>query len=117
MTFDNFDEAMACARQRRMEDKKHYAIRQRKERLYVTRLADCRHPAWSTLDDFRFECYGVTQHRIQKLEPSDTPLIIGLLASGLSQRVVTHKFDVTRGAIRRLINRVKQQQTVAGINR
>ncbi|WP_426576702.1 hypothetical protein ACP179_20465 [Xenorhabdus stockiae] len=115
MIFTNFEEAQAHARKRRLEVKSHFAIRQRRESLYVTRLADCKRPAWSTLDDFRFECYGVAPHPVKKLEPSDTPLIIGLLASGLSQRVVAHKFDVTRGAIRRLINRVKQQQTVAGI--
>ncbi|WP_340618790.1 hypothetical protein [Xenorhabdus entomophaga] len=116
MIFTDFKEAQAYARKRRLSEGKHFAIRQRKERLYVTRLSDCKRPAWSTLDDIRFERYGIAPHRIKKLEPSDTPLIIGLLASGLSQRAVAYKFDVTRGAIRRLINRVKQHHTVAGSN-
>jgi DNA-directed RNA polymerase specialized sigma24 family protein len=115
MVFTRFDEAQTYARKRRREEGKHFAIRQRKARLYVTRLSDCQRPAWSTLDDLRFERHGTAPHRVKKLELSDTPLIIGLLASGLSQRTVADKFDVTRGAVRRLINRVKQHNTVAGI--
>ncbi|CDH33747.1 hypothetical protein [Xenorhabdus bovienii] len=112
MIFDNFNEAISYARRRRRDERKHFAVRQRSNHLYVTRLTDCQRPTWSTLDDLRFERYGVQPHPVVKLELSDTPLIIGLLASGLSQRSVANKFDVTRGAIRRLVNRVKRQHTV-----
>ncbi|MDE1480664.1 hypothetical protein KKJ01_21365 [Xenorhabdus bovienii] len=112
MIFDNFNEAVSYARRRRRDERKHFAVRQRKDRLYVTRLTDCKRPTWSTLDDLRFERYGVQPHPLVKLELSDTLLIIGLLASGLSQRNVANKFDVTRGAVRRLVNRVKRQHTV-----
>lgn len=112
MIFYNFDEAISYARRRRRDERKHFAVRQRSNHLYVTRLSHCKRPTWSTLDDLRFERYGVKPYPVVKLEPSDTPLIIGLLASGLSQRSVANKFDVTRGAVRRLVNRVKRQHTV-----
>ena len=110
--FTSISSAIEEARRLRAEKKNHFAVRQSGNHLHVTYLKDCMRPLWSTLDDYRFEMHGISRSRVIKLEPSDAPLIIGLLAHGLSQRQVADKFDVTRGAIRKLIKRAKAFGTV-----
>lgn len=105
--FTSIEAAIEEARQRRKKYKRHFAVRQRRARLYVSRIQDCKRPCWTTLDDYRHESYGINPSRIMTLEPTDAPLIIGLLAEGISQRQVASKFDVSRGAIRTLIKRAK----------
>ncbi|MDX7989160.1 hypothetical protein FE392_17900 [Xenorhabdus sp. 12] len=110
MTFDNFSEAIAYARRRRREDKMHYAVNQRhKGRLTVGKYGAYRgkRPAWTTHDDERPEFYGVQHSRIIILHPSDAPLILELLAAGLTQKEVADKFSVSRAGLRKFVRKAK----------
>ncbi|PHM57004.1 hypothetical protein [Xenorhabdus sp. KK7.4] len=110
MIFTNFEEAQAYARKRRLENKEHYAINQRPQgRLTVGKCGKHRgqRPAWTTRDDERPEFYNITHSKIYKLHPTDAPLILGLLAEGLTQKEVAEKFDVSRSGIATFVRKAK----------
>ncbi|MCW2255744.1 hypothetical protein M2263_001835 [Providencia alcalifaciens] len=108
--FTDIDAAIEEARKKRKQDgKRHYAVNQRISYFTVGKCGKNRgkRPAWTTRDDLRPESHGVHNRRVNVLEPSDIPLIVGLLALGLKQGSVAEKFDISRSGVRKAVKAYK----------
>jgi hypothetical protein len=91
--------AIAEARRRRVAGKQHYAVVQMGNRVgvYEACKAKAARPLWTTRDD----CRGAAEsfRRRCKLEIDDIPVIAELRRSGMTEREVAEKFDVSIATI------------------
>lgn len=102
--FFDIDSAIAAARATRRVKRRHQAVVQFRDRLYVCdlRTDSAVHPAWTTEEDDRRAPKGKRQP-YRKVDREDIPLIQALHKEGVPLSQIAKKFEVSTAPIKRAL--------------